>query len=54
MRNILCSIVKKRSGVMNGQAENWKECSLLYDQQLHQWTPEQNSAEALEFQKQAA
>lgn len=40
--------------LMNGQAENWKECSLLYDQQLHRWTLEQNSAEALEFQKQAA
>ncbi|MCL2695881.1 MAG: hypothetical protein FWE69_06100 [Clostridiales bacterium] len=38
----------------NGQADSWKECSLLCDEQIHRWVLEQNSAEALELQKYTA
>ena len=37
--------------LMNGQAESWRDCSLLYDQQVHRWTLERNTAEALELQR---
>ena len=40
--------------LLNGQADNWKECSHRYDEQLHWWTMEKTSAEALEIQKYTA
>lgn len=40
--------------LMNGQAENWKECSSRYDEQLHRWILEENSAQAVELQRYTA
>jgi hypothetical protein len=40
--------------LVNGQADNWKECSHRYDEQSHWWTVEHNSSEALEIQKYTA
>ena len=35
------------SSVTNMLADSWKECAKLYEEQLHRWTLEKNSAEAL-------
>jgi len=39
------------SHVRNLRASNWKECADLYEEQLHRWTMESNSAEALQIQQ---
>ena len=38
--------------VRNLRASNWKECANLYEEQLHRWQMEINSAEGLELQLQ--
>lgn len=38
--------------VRNLRASNWKECANLYEEQLHRWHMEMNSAEGLELQRQ--
>lgn len=40
--------------LINGQAENWKECSLMYEEQLHRWQLEADSAQSVELQKYTA
>ncbi|MCL2099577.1 MAG: zinc ribbon domain-containing protein [Oscillospiraceae bacterium] len=40
--------------LINGQCDSWKECTHKYDEQLHWWVLEKNSAAALELQKYTA
>ena len=40
--------------VRNMMASSWKECAMMYEEQIHRWTLEANSAENLELQRQAA
>jgi len=35
--------------VSNRRADSWKECANLYEEQLHRWTLEKNSEEALKL-----
>jgi len=37
--------------VRNGRATSWKECADKYEEQLHRWKMEANSAENLQIQK---
>ena len=42
--------VTTMKGFLNsGRADTWKECTALYEEQVHRWKLEQNSAEALQW-----
>jgi len=40
--------------LVNGKADTWRECVELWEQQLHRWTVEINTAEAAEHSAEAA
>jgi hypothetical protein len=43
-----------RCYIIDGLVDTWRECAMMYRDQLHKWTLEENSQEALELQKQIA
>lgn len=50
----LTAILYMKKLVENGRASSWKECADLWEEQVHRWTMERNTAEATEYARGAA